>query len=81
MKRRRRRCPVTGKHQYRDHDEAVQMLHYAASVRFRAECDGATTRLSVRRAYPCDHCPYYHLTSVPDRYRESFVPSPRHEVR
>lgn len=57
------RCPVSGKVRFRDKREAVGALHHAVAVRRRAEADGLAYRRREQRAYPCDSCHGWHLTS------------------
>lgn len=59
-----RKCGACGKHRYRDHDEAVASLHRAANARQRAALDGAVTDRREVRAYECDSCRGWHLTSA-----------------
>ena len=52
-------CPVSGKVRFRDHREAVAVLHSAA----RARLSGYPTRRAECRAYECSACRGWHLTS------------------
>lgn len=48
---------------FRDHEEAIEALHRAVTVRRRCEVDGvATSHLAVRDYY-CSGCGGFHLTS------------------
>lgn len=54
MSTRRESCRRTGKRRYPDHQSAVQALHrFAQSTRARKPV----------RAYPCDLCKGWHITS------------------
>lgn len=58
-------CPVTRKRRFRDHKEAVAVLHLAEVARRRAtEAGFETTRREVRD-YLCQMCRGTHLTSAP----------------
>lgn len=48
---------------YRDHREAVAVLHKIAGLRDRAKRDGLDSRRREARSYPCDGCRGFHLTS------------------
>lgn len=52
-----------GKFRFRDHALAIQALHSAQRSRKIARELGTTTRRQERRAYPCDLCNGWHLTS------------------
>ena len=54
-------CLVTGKLRFRDKKSAVQVLHTAAAV---ASLNPASRRREVR-AYKCQDCRGWHLTSRP----------------
>lgn len=57
------KCGLGGKRRYRDHSEAIAALHGVANARYRAELDGVETRRREVRAYECDFCHGWHLTS------------------
>lgn len=56
----RRNCT---KIRYRDHREAVAVLHKIAGHRNRAEAYGLDSRRREIRSYRCDGCNGFHLTS------------------
>lgn len=56
-------CAVTGKRRFRDHREAVAVLHQAACARKFADESGATSRRRECRAYLCTACQGWHVTS------------------
>lgn len=62
-RRTKRLCPDTGKRRFRDHVQAVRALHAAANSRRSAALDGVQTVRRERRAYCCDACGGWHLTS------------------
>ena len=51
------------KRRYRDHREAVHMLHKFTNQRRRAEQDGRHSKRREVRCYACNRCHGYHLTS------------------
>jgi len=53
----------TGKVRFRDHDEAIQVLWHAKMLR---TVEGVTER-QERRAYLCNACNGWHLTSQENR--------------
>lgn len=55
---RRRVCEATGKRRFRDHREAVRVLHTAVNARSRGEDERRE-----RRCYDCKECNGWHLTS------------------
>lgn len=57
------KCGHSGKRRYRDHVEAVASLHQASNARSRAVLDGVATVRQEVRAYECDWCRGWHLTS------------------
>lgn len=62
---RKRRCPVTGKHRFRDHLEVVSALHSASNARQAFNDAGieGLLRRRERRGYECSFCNAWHLTS------------------
>ncbi|WP_139978296.1 hypothetical protein [Nocardioides litoris] len=55
-----------GKVRFRDHEEAVEHLHHAASARQAASLvEGVVTTLHALRAYACQACHGWHVTSQP----------------
>jgi len=57
------RCEATKKVRFRTHRDVVSALRGAASVRFRADRDGASCTNRTVRAYECSACRGWHLTS------------------
>ena len=57
------RCSATGKLRYRDKREATKALHFAVARRCMAEAAGLVSTRRERRAYFCDACAGFHLTS------------------
>lgn len=55
-------CP-TGKRRFKDHRQAVDVLHKAKTARTFAELNNARTRRSEKRTYRCGLCNGFHLTS------------------
>lgn len=55
-----RRC---SKRRFRDHNEAVTVLHRIQTIRHWHDADGTPTHRHERRCYACDRCRGYHLTS------------------
>jgi hypothetical protein len=53
------------KRRFRDHEEAVDVLHRIQAIRQSAELDGIPTRRREVRSYTCDRCHGVHLTSQP----------------
>lgn len=84
---RRRKAPrlqrcALGKVRFPDHESAVEALHGARFSRLRSEELGMATRRQEQRAYRCDICRGWHLTSksaveAPRRMGESAVFAPR----
>lgn len=68
LPRRQPRCGVTEKIMYRDHDDAVKALRNARFLRGLAERAGVESARHERRAYRCEFCSRWHLTSRADRY-------------
>ena len=68
-------CDRTGKRRYRERKDAKAELERAWHLRAHAELDNRQSSLTVCRAYRCDLCDGWHLTSLPtwDRSRESTV--------
>lgn len=64
---RRERVRSCGKVRFRDHEEAVEHLHHAATARHTAEVVGLDTTLHAVRAYHCTTCQGFHVTSRPAR--------------
>jgi len=58
------RSHTCGKVRFRDHREAVTALHHADTQRRRAQQEMLPTRRREVRAYECDACHGFHLTSV-----------------
>lgn len=73
-RRSRSRCPACGKLRFRDHKAAVTFLHSARNARQRATLDGADTGHREVRAYWCDACSGWHVTSQP-RGQRSRIPA------
>lgn len=61
------RCPTSGKRRFRDHREAVSVLHQSAIRRKRAEERQQQTRRREIHSYRCKDCHGWHLTSQPTR--------------
>lgn len=57
------RSHTCGKVRFRDHREAVAALHNSATSRKHAETLSLPTRRREVRAYECDACHGFHLTS------------------
>ncbi|HMU35222.1 MAG TPA: hypothetical protein PKA04_00190 [Marmoricola sp.] len=60
--KRKHKC-TTGKVRFRDHLEAVQVLHSAANARKNAAELGAATNRREVRSYKCPRCHGFHITS------------------
>ncbi|GAB3622644.1 hypothetical protein GCM10027418_07260 [Mariniluteicoccus endophyticus] len=60
-------CAATGKRRFRDHREAVAALWAAANSRQTALEFGLHTNRRERRAYACETCRGWHLTSMVER--------------
>ena len=58
-------CAHTGKRRYDERNAAKAELERARHVRAHAELDGRQSSLTVRRAYHCEFCGGWHLTSLP----------------
>jgi hypothetical protein len=56
-------CKTTGKRRFRDHLEVTRALQKSANARSRATQDGATCHRREVRAYECEACHGWHLTS------------------
>ena len=65
-------CDSTGKRRYRERKDAKAELERARHLRAHAELDNRQSLLTVCRAYRCDLCDGWHLTSLPtwDRSRD-----------
>ena len=59
-------CP-TGKRRFKDHRQAVAVLHKAETARAWAKVNDSKSRRGEKRAYPCGLCKGFHLTSQPER--------------
>ncbi len=62
--REKRRCEASGKRRFRDHREAVEALHRAATQRRWAAEDAEHSRRQEVRSYRCKACRGWHLTSM-----------------
>lgn len=58
----RYQCP-TGKRRFKDHRQAVDVLHSAQTARFFAAANDTSTRRAEVRTYRCTKCRGFHLTS------------------
>jgi hypothetical protein len=58
-----RRCRPSGKRRFRDKLEATKALHRATTSRHIAEMGETNSRRRECRAYWCDGCAGWHLTS------------------
>ena len=58
-------CLATGKRRLRDHLEATRALRTSSNARSRAKRDGIDCRRRELRAYECESCRGWHLTSRP----------------
>lgn len=59
---RKHKC-ASGKVRFRDHLEAVRVLHNAANARKEAAELGAGTNRREVRSYQCSRCHGFHVTS------------------
>lgn len=59
-----RSCDVTGKQRYRQQHDAQLALRNASRYRSTLAAAGQTSNWTVVRAYQCDHCNGWHLTSM-----------------
>lgn len=59
---KRYQCP-TGKRRFKDHRQAVDVLHKAKTARVFARAAGSDTRRAEVRTYRCGLCKGFHLTS------------------
>lgn len=57
-------CPTTGKQRLGERKDAKLALAAARALRARAELVGLASTWVVVRAYRCDHCGGWHLTSM-----------------
>jgi hypothetical protein len=55
-------CP-TGKRRFKDHEQAVDVLHKAAAARNWAKAEKVRTNREEVRTYRCARCKGFHLTS------------------
>ena len=60
---KRYECP-SGKRRFKDHRQAVDVLHKAATARAFARASGSDTRRAEVRTYRCALCKGFHLTSL-----------------
>jgi hypothetical protein len=58
-------CARTGKRRYDERKDAKTELERARHKRAHAELDGRKSSLTVCRAYYCEFCRGWHLTSLP----------------
>lgn len=63
-------CRRGGKRRFRDQREATRALQAAEAARQIAEAEGRPCPRRERRAYFCDGCRGWHLTSQPERGTE-----------
>lgn len=57
-------CLETGKKRFGEHKDAKLALRAALHVRAQATLDGHDSSWTVRRAYQCEFCDGWHLTSI-----------------
>ena len=62
---KRYECP-SGKRRFKDHRQAVEVLHQAETARAYARASGTATRRAEVRTYRCSLCKGFHLTSRTD---------------
>ncbi len=58
-----RECPITGKRRYADYEMAKDALTEAKYARHMQESENKSSRRREVRAYLCDFCLGWHLTS------------------
>lgn len=69
-------CPTTGKRRFRDRHDAGLELRRLSHQRSSLDAQSIVHGIRVVRAYRCEHCAGWHLTSQPGRARV-----PQHEPR
>jgi hypothetical protein len=78
--RRRHRfplCPVTGKLRLGERKDARLALKDCQRMRASAAADGMTSGRRECRAYRCQHCAGWHLTSQASRHGAAVRPQPK----
>mgnify|MGYP000886312270 CR=1 len=68
---RLQKCPASRKARFRDKREATLAIHSAVTARRYADELGIHTARQERRAYRCESCKGWHLTS------SDYYPQPR----